>query len=254
MAAALSLAATARAQDRQECTPAQLAPVDAWLAQHPWRVGATRPDVLTASACKASPVDKRFTLVAAAYDRGAPYDKNLVVALVGTRVVTAWTGVIEEDASLMVGSDSLRLDTARYDLAPGVRAFGVDVSSAKAGPHCASGGSGGTRTLFVRDGATLRPVLAGVLLQSWHVENGPAPCPDADRDDKDAGEIAITTTTLALLPHASHGFADIVLTSTADIRPRDHARLLLHYDGSTYAGNGFTPWRPGIVPDSAHTH
>lgn len=253
IAAALAFAATACVAQTQECTAAQLSSVDAWLAQHPWRIGSTHPDTLAASACKASPADKDVTIVAAAYDRGTPYDKSLVVALVTTRVVAAFTGAIEEDASLMLGSDSLRIDTARYDLARGVRAFGLDVSSAKAGPHCADGGFGGTRTLFVREGATLRPVLRGVLLESWHAEGGMAPCAEQDPDATRLGVIANTATSLAMLLHATHGFADIALVSTVDLRPRDRKRVVLHYDGSAYVGDGFEPWRPGIVPDDGHT-
>ena len=253
-AAALAFAASSHAADSQQCSAEQLAPVDAWLAQHPWRVGSTRPDQLAASACKGSPTDKGTTIVVAAYDRGTPYDKNLVVALVSTRVVAAFTGAIEEDASLMVGRDSLRLDTARYDLAPGVRAFGLDVSSAKAGPHCADGGSGAARTLFVRDGAALRPVLRGALLESWHVEGGTTPCAEIDPDTKGLGEVVDTTTSLSMLPHVTHGFADIALTSTADARPRKRTRVVLHYDGSAYVGDGFQPWLPGIVPDAGGAH
>ena len=253
-AAAFAFVATSHAADSRECTAAQLAPVDAWLAQHPWRAGKTTAEVRVAAACKPSPADKDVTIVAAAYDRGTPYDKNLVVALVTTRVVAAFIGAIEEDASLMLGSDSLRIDTARYDLARGVRAFGLDVSSAKAGPHCVDGGSGATRTLFVRDGAALRPVLRGVLLESWHVEDGTTPCAEIDPAAKGVGVIANTATSLAMLPHATHGFADIALVSTVDLHPRDRTRVVLHYDGTTYVGDGFQPWRPGIVPDAAGAH
>lgn len=252
IAATLAFAATACAAQTQACTAAQLAPVDGWLAQHPWRVGSTNAERLVDAGCKHSPVDRDVTIVAAAYDRGTRYDKNLVVAFVSTRVVAAFTGTIEEDASLMVGRDSLHLDTARYDLAPGMRAIGLDVSSAKSGPHCADGGFGATRTLFVRDGAVLRPVLRGVLLMSWQVEGGTAPCPDADSEG--TGTPATTTTTLAVEPHATHGFADIALTSVTDLHPGRRTRVVLHYDGSAYVGNGFEPWQPGVVPDSAHPH
>ena len=253
-AAALAFAASSQAHEPQECDAAPLAAVDAWLAQHPWHAGPTRPDTRVTAACKPSPTDKALTIVAAAYDRGTDYDKNLVVALVSTRVVAAFTGAIEEDASMLVRGGSLRIDTARYQLAPGVRAFGVDVSSGKAGPHCADGGSGATRSLFVRDGAALRPVVIGVLLQSWHAEGGMAPCPDFAPDTKGLGEIAETTTSLSMLPHATHGFADIALTSVTDLHPGHSKRVVLRYDGSTYSGPGFGPWGPGIVPDSGHTH
>ena len=51
----------------QDCQPEDLAPVDAWLAKHPWRIGATTPDALVASACKLWPFDKRLLIVTAAY-------------------------------------------------------------------------------------------------------------------------------------------------------------------------------------------
>ncbi len=253
-AAALAFAASSQAQEPQACGAAPLAAVDAWLTQHPWHTGPTRADTRVTAACKPSPADKSVTIVAAAYDRGTDYDKNLVVALVSARVVAAFTGAIEEDASMRVSGGSLRIDTARYQLAPGVRAFGVDVSSVKAGPHCADGGSGAMRSLFVRDGAVLRPVVIGVLLESWHTEGGLTPCPEFAPDTKGLGEIAQTTTSLAMLPHATHGFADIVLTSVTDLHPGHPRRVVLRYDGSTYAGPGFEPWGPGIVPDSGHTH
>ena len=37
----------------QDCQPEDLAPVDAWLATHPWRAGATTPDALAAFASDA---------------------------------------------------------------------------------------------------------------------------------------------------------------------------------------------------------
>ena len=68
------------------------------------------------------------------------------------------------------------------------------------------------------------------------------------------GVIGTTTTTLAVAPHATHGYADLVLTSVVDIHPGHARRVVLHYDGSAYAGEGVESWRPPIVPDSGHTH
>lgn len=69
------LAPAARAQDGPACTPAQLAPVDAWLAKHPWKVGRTIPDARIDAACKASSVGQAVLIVAAAYDQGTDDDR-----------------------------------------------------------------------------------------------------------------------------------------------------------------------------------
>ena len=82
---AAALATSAWADGDPICTPRALATIDAWLARHPWKVGQTSPDVRVDAACKASPVDKAVTIVAAAYERGTEYDKNVVVALVDAR-------------------------------------------------------------------------------------------------------------------------------------------------------------------------
>ena len=245
------LAPTAWAQGGQACTPAQLAPVDVWLTTHPWRIGETNADARVDAACKASPVDKAVVIVAAAYDRGTDYDKNVVVALVephGGRLRSVLTGVIEEDAGMRVMQGSLRIDTARYDLAPGVRAFGVDVSSQASGPKCAEGGSGPLRTLLVQDGASLRPVLASVVLSSWRLVSGPA-CPSNER--KDDAVIEDTATTISVTPHATRGFADLVLASTVDGHSMPRMRAVLRYDGSRYGATDDRLWPGVIVPEPA---
>jgi hypothetical protein len=245
------LAPAAWAQSEQACTTAQLAPVDAWLARHPWRIGKASPDARVDAACKASPADKAVTIVAAAYDRGTDHDKNVVVALVEPRdgkVRSILAGVIEEDAGMRVMHGSLRVDTARYDLAPGVRAFGVDVSSQASGPKCAESGTGPLRTLFVQDGASLRPVLASVVLSSWLLVSGPA-SPGAER--KDDAVIEDTATTISVAPHATRGFADLVLASTIDGRPAPRRRLVLRYDRTRYGSKDDSLWPDVILPEPA---
>ena len=142
---------------------------------------------------------------------------------------------------------SLRIDTARYDLAPGVRAFGVDVASQASGPKCAEGGAGPLRTLFVRDGASLRPVLASLVLSSWRLVSGPA-CPGAER--KDGAVVEDTATTISVAPHATHGFADLVLASTVDGRPAPRRRLVLHDDGARYIATDERVWPDLIGPET----
>lgn len=244
--AASVLAPSAWAEGDQACTPRDLAPIDAWLAKHPWTLGKTSPDARVDAACRASPVDKAVTIVAAAYDRGTDDDKNVLVALVeprGGQVRSGLAGVVAEDAGMRVMQGSLRVDTARYDLAPGVRAFGVDMSSQASGPKCAEGGTGALRTLFVQDGASLRPVLASVVLSSWRLVSGPA-CLGAER--KDDAVIEDTATTISVAPHATHGFADLVLASTVDGRAAPRRRLVLQYDGARYGAKDDRLW-PDVI-------
>lgn len=251
------LAPTAWAQDGQDCTAAQLAPIDAWLAAHPWKVGKTNPDARVDAACKASPVDQAVLIVAAAYvqdtddDRMGVGDKNVIVALVQPRagkLRSVLTGTIAEDAGMRVARGSLHVDTARYDLAAGVRAFGVDVSSDAPGPKCPDGVFGPLRTLFVQDGASLRPVLAGVPLTSWHRVSGPA-CPWSEGADD--AVIQNTATTISVAPHATHGFADLVLASTIDGRPAPRRRRVLPYDGTRYGAKDDSLWPDIIRPEAA---
>lgn len=220
------LAPTAWAQDEQACTPAQLAPIDAWLAKHPWEVGKTSPDALVTAACKPSPVDANVLIVAAAYAQDED-DKNEIVALVDIRraaVRAAFTHVIVEDAVVKVGS--FTIDTARYELAPGVRAFGVDFHSQAYVSAAWEFRRERERTLFIQDGTRLRPVLVGFALTTWNAVPG-----RKGRGELSNWMIAVATT-------RSHGLSDLVVTRTTepdeDGTPALRERSVLHYDGKTY--------------------
>ena len=225
--AAAMLAPAAPAAGDQACAPGDLAPVDGWLAKHPWKIGQTSPDALVTAACKRSPVDADVLIVAAAYAQGED-DKNEIVAFVDTksrRVRAAFTGTIPEDDLTRVGS--FGIDTARYALAPGVRAFGVDFfstghSSGAAEFVC----SGPERTLFIQEGASLKPVLSRFCLTTWAAVQG--------RDRR--GELS--NWTIAIGSTRSHGLADLVVTRTTepddDGTPALRERSVLHYDGKTY--------------------
>ena len=221
-AAFLAAASTTHAMGAPDCAPEELAPVDAWLAKHPWKAGATTPDALVTAACKLWPYDKSLLIVAAAYAQDKEQGKNLVVALVDTRTMTirsTFQGVAVEDATWSVIQGSLHLDTARYDVAPGVRAFGVDITSDAVDNAVVRGGVTGTRSLFVQQGTQLRLVLDGFVLTT---------------STQGASGITKTSSKMALDAHASHGFADLLVTRTVDPGAgKDHATLA--FDGSRYA-------------------
>ena len=96
----LALAPVASAMgNAQECVPEDLVPVNAWVAEHPWRVGPVNPNGLVASACKQSSGDRKLTIVVAAYDLALDDQKSVVVALVDydAGVVRA-TAPVESDS------------------------------------------------------------------------------------------------------------------------------------------------------------
>lgn len=273
-AAALALSVLSNpawAVEDPACAPGDLAPVDAWLAEHPWKVGRTGPEVLVAANCKAWPLDPSVTIVAAAYGRGTVGadgevddehfgDKNFVVALVQPhdgKLRNVFAGSVRDDVGWAVKAGSLHIDAAPYDLARGVRAFGVDVSFNIHTPRCTDAGAGPVRTLFVQDGASLRPVLVGLPLVSWRLLNDPY-CGLHALPDFDIPLTGSTIRTLSLARHSTQGFADLVVTSeihSVHPEPLRRKRFVLRYDGSTYRSVGVDLWTDFISsepePDAA---
>jgi hypothetical protein len=225
--ASLAFASAAQAMGAPDCAPEDLAPVDAWLAKHPWKAGATSPEAMVAAACKSWPFDKRVLIVAAAYAQDKEQGKNLVVALVDTSSMTvrsAFQGVVREDATWSVAQGSLRIDTAPYDLAPGVRAIGVDVTSEPVAGTLVRDAVTAARSLFVADGTQLRLVLDGLVLTTWRTSS--------------AGEPATSSAKIALDAHRMNGFADLRITRTSNAGHQQRTTLV--YDGAHYAAG--TGW------------
>lgn len=234
-------AGTPAGQD-QQCAPAIVAMVGKHAGikglSHPrpgLEPGAENGGMAVASACKAWPGDSSRMLAAIAYDDGAIATKKLLVALLDTSkkaVAAAYSGSIQEDAAMTLGPDSLTLDTAPYHLAPGVRAFGLDVES-EFSQGCVDGGIGPVRTLFLQDGKILRPVLEDFYVSSWRYVRGGPSCAEAD----DA-LIESTSYAIGVGKPVHHGFSSLRITATSDsdsAKPARKARSIeIHYDGKTY--------------------
>ena len=214
--------------------------------------GTDPSGVILASACKRMPNDPRLMLAAAAWDAGKADEKSLVLALVdeaSSTIVAAFQGAIDEDAATQVNNGSLRLDTAAYELAPGVRAVGLDISSDEHG--CGDGTLGPTRSLYVRDGKALRPVVAGLSLNpSWYLRGNQRRCVS----DPQVSETAITEdvkVTIALGAPGKGGWRDLMMTAAATRSDHEPARKPLHlrvpYDGDAYPMvlwvKAFAQWR-----------
>lgn len=201
-----------------------------------------------AATCKSAPGNPARTLAALAYPADASQAKTLVVAVVdahSTRVLESYRQEVIEDAAVMVGADSLSLDTARYQLAPGVRAFGLRFRSDAHGASCAEGIWRDELTLFVPDGGSLRPVLKGLAMsRSWARKgcfgNG-------------SGTLVYDAATLsiALAPTRTKGYADLEVTARIRRNGEGAAtveRLLLRYDGDEYRPSGAEPWWFVMMP------
>ncbi|GJN52008.1 hypothetical protein [Pseudomonas tohonis] len=247
--ACAGLANPAQARDPQPCS----APLVKALAKQLGQSGWTTPDSdgegpLVAAACKPWPDDKAQSVVALAYvrpgDEGVAQGERslaLLVAKVDGRsgaLLERYDSTLDEDAATEVSGDSLWLDTARYHLAPGVRAFGLVFDSTARGASCPDGGSDEELTLFAPDGKALRPVLKAYLSE-WTTIKGTLCVNDPDFMTESA------KVTLDLARTSSNGFADLVLAakvtgdSAAGEKYLRTVRKTLKYDGKQYPHETF---------------
>jgi hypothetical protein len=195
-----------------------------------------------AATCKSAPDDPARTLAALAYPADGAQVKTLVVAVVDTRsarVVRSYQQDVTEDAAVMVGADSLSLDTARYQLAPGVRAFGLRFNSDARGASCADGIWRDELTLFVPDGESLRPVLKGLAMNRSRARQG---CFGNGGGTLVYDEARLS---IALAPTRTKGYADLEVSASIRRNGEGAAkveRLSLRYDGEEYRISGKAPW------------
>jgi hypothetical protein len=198
--------------------------------------------IIVAEACKPLPHDPSRLLAAFAYDTGVEYQKSLVLALVDAkalRVIADYRDTIAEDAVTAVGEHSLTLDTAAYQLAPGLRAFGVRFTSSAVGPSCAGASEWDELTLVVQEKDKLQPVMRRAM-QFQAALRGCIGKPTG-HDIWEHGKRTITVASTR-----THGLADLLITETvtivssvdpipAGIKPGPKTRRhLLKYDGKTY--------------------
>ena len=208
--------------------------------------------VVAAAACRAAPA-YHGRLVAAVYRSGHQDDLMLVIAVLDSatgQVGPSFKGNLDSDPNIKIVSGSLWLDTAAYDLAPGVRAFGLDVTSGL--PRgCAGVGSGARRSLFVSQGRFIRPVLQDLPMSEWAlIQRGKSACTDSSAPDQTITENF--TATLGLAPTSTRGYRDLVVTGAASrddghLEERPALRSVLQWNGRVYSideqQRAWTTWR-----------
>lgn len=123
------------------------------------------------------------------------------------QVLQLYRDKVEEDATIRISSGSLRLDTARYNLAPGVHALGVRMDIGY-GPNCAEGGESDYLTLLVEEGAKLRPVLKNLAMSKWGLVEGSLSCGGGDEQ---SSVIDNVKRSIVVLPGATAGWHDLQL-------------------------------------------
>lgn len=262
----LFVALPLRAQEARPCDQTILDTLGEFLGVKNFRVYTygDKAAAVVAATCKPWPKDRNIMLVTAAYD--LPNDqhpddvgaaKPFVVAMVDTSrqsVISSFKDEIGQDATLQViGDDSVKLDTARYDLAPGIRAFGVVLYGASA-PHCVDGWYHNYLILFVRERMKLRPVFMAPLDQ-WNTVKGEVCSNLAVTDDAHL--------TISVGKSRSHGFADLsvnahvtrdtmaLLSSGEPKSVPDTIRIernIVHYDGRKYVMPHDSIWLKGWSP------
>lgn len=241
LAAALALALTAASSraasgdDAVACGPAE----DLAMARI---VGKVWDETLVvAGVCKPWPGPEALLIAAYIFNTRVQDQKMLAVALLeagSARVVATYKTMVEEDATTRFSSGSLRLDTARYRLNKHIRAFGLDIKS-DVNQHCVEAGYGPERTLFIREGKRLRPVLGPIHMTQWTTLDGAVAFCKLNPDEGPEVVSEHFDLSLAIGPTQTNGFADLIVTGTSRYdngskSPRAPFRYIWRFDGKRY--------------------
>jgi hypothetical protein len=187
----------------------------------------------SASACKAWPGKEAFHLVVFIYDTPISEEKRMLVALLDLaedRVVASYWSKVDADATTPYGPADISIDTAPYHLRPGVRAFGIDVATRFSAVQ--ESGSGTERTLYVREGSRIRPVLHRMSMSRWEYIDGYRPYLNTEESPRPETEDFTYTIGIARTSHK--GFADLRITRTSNVAAHPPVIEVLRYDGKKY--------------------
>lgn len=210
---------------------------------------------LIALVCKAHPLHPEQTIVALFHDLkdiqgnlAAEQKKGFVLAVIDAKqheLLSLYRSTIEEDATTRIDDFSLQIDTARYNLAPGVRALGVRMNIGYS-PKCAEGGVSNYLTLFIAEGKQLKPVLKDLPMSFWTITEGSNGCGADDAAyTMDSAEL-----TIAISPTITNGWHDLEISAVHPVdamsgakdipikQPaRSHVLGKLQANGKIYPGN-----------------
>ncbi|MCH7376537.1 hypothetical protein MM182_14320 [Aeromonas sp. MR19] len=194
------------AKGEQICSSNQLAAIKTRLPSN---------TELTASACKTLPNQPEVTLISYIFPNNGEHNDDMSLPISLWRVELISQGkvrqqfeeLIEEDASIRIGSSSIWLDTAPYLLAKGERAFGVRLDIGY-GPSCADGYRSRFLHLFRQHNRTLQRVMNGAPMLHTYIRKG-VPCLP-EKIDLEQG-----ISYIQVLPNMSNGLHDLKVVTKA---------------------------------------
>lgn len=202
--------------------------------------------------CKAHPLHPEQTIVALFHDlkdkqgEFVENQKGFVLAVIDAKrriLHSLYRDAIGEDATTRISQFSLQLDTARYNLAPGVRALGVRMNIGY-GPRCAEGGESNYLSLFVEEGKQLKPVLKDLPMSMWTITEGSNGCGYSDT----AYTLDSVALTITVSPTVTNGWHDLEVVAHHQIEAGEGADMVkqqpktqvlgkLRANGKMYSGD-----------------
>lgn len=219
-----------------------------------WRSHLTEGQLLHAenvqrTLCKVNPTNQAETIVAIGPDDERDENAWTELAIVNAathQVIAAGDAQLASGGAEGVGIAPVRIDTARYNLANGVRAFGL-VAQGGFVSNCGHGSVGPLLYLYVRDGERIRPVLKGMYLSmSTFIQRANDRC-SAAVDPRTPSIVGSMVLSIAVAPTRSHGYHDLRITADCSREPAldvdrpsrtTATSYLLHYDGREYPASG----------------
>ena len=233
-----------RSPVKQVCSPELIRIVGESLRTDHFSYG--NAGAIVADVCKVWPKDESITLAAIAYRATSSDVLNLAVAMIdngSNKVIASYKGMLGKQADIQLGRGSLSIDTARYDVTKGTRAFGVDITRGQTN-GCGESGLGRIRNLYVLDGDEIRPIIQGFYLSYWHLAPG-GNFGWAGNETADTPAVpAIETITLkiAIGKSLTNGYFDLSIFSVSSYDDgfksnRVPFQYELKYDGKQYPLN-----------------
>jgi hypothetical protein len=192
------------------CLPAlAFADCDAQLPEWAKTLHPTLPFDAEHAVCKVSPTDPNRILAALAFvessddDNDATYGLEVLSADSASGAIKSHvyeSGAFSSDA---IEFRALSLDTARYQLAPGIRAFGVRIEytgASRVNPYSAT-----SLSLYVDEGQKIRKTLDNLVVSE---SNG-------EWDGTCEGDFSQTNRTLSIGKSSNKGYASLEVDSKA---------------------------------------
>ena len=174
--------------------------------------------------CKPHPKDSNHTIIALFsenHDEDSTASDNqerefsLIVAVADLNkksILNIFKTNYQEDATTRISEYSLKIDTARYNLAPNVRAFGVRANISYS-PRYADGGDSDYLSLFIEDGGKLKRVLTDYPTSLWEIANHDSSCIDSD----EGCLTVVTSRYVSIAPSITNGLHDLTITSISQL-------------------------------------